>query len=57
MEKKSLMKWVAKARHEVVTLLQQRINLEYFQNLSFEFNDIDYSDKFCKFRELKLIFR
>ncbi len=44
-----------KARDEVISLLQQRIDLNYFQNLSFEFNDIDYSDKFEQSIEDKVI--
>lgn len=44
-----------KARDEVINLLQQRIDHNYFQNLSFEFNDIDYSDKFEQSIEDKVI--
>ena len=44
-----------KARGEVVALLQERIDSEFFQNISFEFNDIDYSDKFEQSIEDKVI--
>ncbi len=43
------------ARNEVVTLLQERIDTNFFQNISFEFNNIDYSDNFEKSIEDKVI--
>ena len=44
-----------KARAEVVALLEERIDKEFFQNISFEFVNIDYSDKFEQSIEDKVI--
>ncbi len=43
------------ARVEVIALLEERIDSNFFQNISFEFNDIDYSDNFEKSIEDKVI--